>query len=193
MKLKRSMQPLLFVLTLLVVPTLHAENLYDERSFRPLVADIRAREVGDPVTVLIVENSSAESRANTSEDASFSLNAGIKDATGPASAGLDVESNSDGAARTARGGNLRAQVSARVEKKLENGNLFIRGKQTIRVNGEEQEIQLEGVVRPVDIAGSNVVLSTRIMDAKIEYSGQGWVSRSQNPGLFMRLLQFMGF
>lgn len=193
MKLKRSMQPLLFVLTLLVVPTLHADNLYDERSFRPLVADIRAREVGDPVTVLIVENSSAESRANTSEDASFSLNAGIKDATGPASAGLGVESNSDGAARTARGGNLRAQVSARVEKKLENGNLFIRGKQTIRVNGEEQEIQLEGVVRPVDIAGANVVLSTRIMDAKIEYSGQGWVSRSQNPGLFMRLLQFMGF
>jgi flagellar L-ring protein precursor FlgH len=192
-KMKRSIRPLLFVLTLLVVPTLHADNLYDERSFRPLVADIRAREVGDPVTVLIVENSSAESRANTSEDAKFSLNAGIKDATGPASAGLDIESNSDGAARTARGGNLRAQVSARVEKKLENGNLFIRGKQTIRVNGEEQEIQLEGVVRPVDIAGANVVLSTRIMDAKIEYSGQGWVSRSQNPGLFMRLLQFMGF
>ena len=151
MKMKRSIRPLLFVLTLLVVPTLHADNLYDERSFRPLVADIRA---------------------NTSEDAKFSLNAGIKDATGPASAGLDIESNSDGAARTARGGNLRAQVSARVEKKLENGNLFIRGKQTIRVNGEEQEIQLEGVVRPVDIAGANVVLSTRIMDAKIEYSGQ---------------------
>ena len=90
MKMKRSIRPLLFVLTLLVVPTLHADNLYDERSFRPLVADIRAREVGDPVTVLIVENSSAESRANTSEDAKFSLNAGIKDATGPASAGASA-------------------------------------------------------------------------------------------------------
>ncbi|AXQ28053.1 flagellar basal body L-ring protein FlgH [Solimonas sp. K1W22B-7] len=180
------------VLMLAHAPVLHADNLYDEKNFRALAADVRARDVGDPVTVLIVENSSAESRANSSEDASFSLNAGIKDATGPASAGLDIESNSDGAAHTARGGNLRAQVSARVEKKLDNGNLFIRGRQRIRVNGEEQEIKLEGVVRPVDIAGANVVLSTRIMDAKIEYSGQGWVSRTQNPGIFLRFLQFLG-
>lgn len=192
---KRSMRRLLPALGLLMLQAspLQADNLYDERSFRPLAGDVRAREVGDSLTVLIVETSSAESRANSSEDSGFSFDAGVKDASGPSSVGLDVESSSDGAARTTRGGNLRAQISARVEKRLDNGDLFIRGHQMIRVNGEEQEIRLEGVVRPVDIAGANVVLSSRIMDARIEYKGKGWVSRSQRPGIFRRLLIFMGF
>lgn len=179
-------------LTLAHASAVHADNLYDEKTFHPLAGDVRARHVGDALTVLIVEASSAESRANSSEDAGFSFGAGVNDASGPSSVGLDVESSSDGAARTTRGGNLRAQMTARVEKKLDNGDLFIRGRQLIRVNGEEQEINLEGAVRPVDISGGNVVLSSRIMDARIEYSGQGWVSRSQDPGIFRRLLIFMG-
>lgn len=183
---------LLMLLPLLAGTAARAENLYDEDRFRSLTSDVRAAKAGDVVTVLIVESSTAESRANSNEDGDFSVNAGIVDHSGPTALGANIESSSNGAARTARAGTLRAQISAKVVEVLYNGNLAVQGKQVIRVNGEEQSISLYGVVRPTDIQSGNVVLSSRLMNADIQYAGKGWVDRSQRPGFFRRILQFIG-
>lgn len=171
----------------------HAESLYRPDAYRALTADPRAQGIGDVVTVLIVEAASAESSADSTEDAGFELSAGLTDASGLSRGGVSVDTGSVGSGRTARAGKLRAQVSARVDKVLDNGNLLIRGSQLITINGEQQRITVQGVVRPIDIAPDNTVLSGRMMDARIEYVGEGWVARNQRPGLFRRLLQFFGF
>lgn len=191
--LKTRAQVLVIAAAALCCLPAFAENLYDEARFRPLTADLRAREIGDLLTVLVVESSTAESRADSSESGDFSVEAGVTDDGAPSIVGFNIESDSNGAGRTARTGRLRAQLSVRVEEVLANGNLYVRGRQAITVNGEQQDIKLAGIVRPVDISSDNVVLSSRIMDAQIEYTGQGWVSRSQRPGVFRRLLQFLGF
>lgn len=168
----------------------HAENLYPGGS---LVSDQRARAAGDALTVLIIEAATAESRADTSEDASFELEAGVKDASGLSTGGLNIGSQSNGEGRTARSGRLRGQVSVLVDQVLESGNLLVRGEQLITINGEQQKISIEGIVRPIDISAENTVASTRLVNARIEYSGEGWVARSQKNGWFRRFLVFLGF
>ncbi|MGH6883755.1 MAG: flagellar basal body L-ring protein FlgH [Hypericibacter sp.] len=173
--------------------TASAESLYSPSRYAPLISDHRARDVGDALTIVVVEAASAESRADTSSGSGFSVDAGLTDASGLAKAGVSVDTDSTGTGRTARTGSVTAQLSVKVEQKLESGNLRVKGSQLITINGEQQRINLEGVVRPVDISADNAVLSTRLMDARIEYAGQGWVARNQQPGLFARLLHFIGF
>jgi flagellar L-ring protein FlgH len=171
----------------------HCEDLYKSGRYRSFVSDQRAARVGDPVTVLIVETSTAESRADSAEDSEFGIEAGITDAVGTTHGGVSLDTESSGAGRTARAGRLTAQLTAKVERVLESGDLFIRGTQAITINGEQQIIKLEGSVRPLDVSAKNTVLSTRLADARIEYLGQGWVADNQKPGLFRRILQFIGF
>lgn len=168
-------------------------GLYDQNQFQSLTSDRRAADVGDALTVIVVEVSSAESRAATSSDSEFGVDAGLTNKTGLTRAGVSVDTSSTGTGKTTRAGSVKAQLSVRVEQRLTSGNLFVRGEQLITVNGEQQRIQVQGVVRPIDISADNVVLSTRLVDAKIEYVGAGWVSGNQKPGFFSRLARFLGF
>ena len=45
---------------------LHATSLYEPASFQPFTSDLRPRRVGDLITVMVYETSSASSSANTS-------------------------------------------------------------------------------------------------------------------------------
>lgn len=177
----------------ITAPVSAAKSLYDAERYRPLVQDAKAANVGDLVTILIVEAASAESRSDTSSDADFGIDVGVLSAAGPASAGVSAGTSSGGAGRTTRSGRLQGQVSARVEHRLPSGLLHVRGRQQITINGERQEITVEGFIRPEDILPNNTVLSSRLSDARIRMDGEGWVSASQRPGLFRRLLHFMGF
>jgi len=74
-----------------------------------------------------------------------------------------------------------------VQSVATNGDLTIHGIQSITVNGETQRIEVSGVARPIDVSGDNVVLSTRLSGAVIDYSGKGFVDRSQREGIISRL------
>ena len=60
------------------------------------------------------------------------------------------------------------------------------------VNGERSTISVRGIVRPQDITGENLVLSTAIGNAEINYNGRGFISRSTNPSLFNRISNLFG-
>ncbi len=79
-------------------------------------------------------------------------------------------------------------MSARIIQVLPNGNLVLRGSQEILVNNEKQYITIQGVVRPVDIGTDNTVLSTYIADARIDYTGEGDLSRKQREGWLSRFI-----
>lgn len=169
-----------------------AENLYSPESFSSFVSDKKAAEIGDRVTVVIVEASKAESNtgASTNESLGVAGSVGKTSKTEIGSLDLGMQRGSGGVTR--REGELRAQVSATFTKTDGKGYYFVEGKQSILINGEEQVISLSGWLRPHDIDHNNVILSTRLADANIEYRGFGDKSDTEKPGFVSWLLNKIG-
>ena len=167
-----------------------------------LFYDNKARNVGDIVTVAIYEKASASKEASTatgrdsnaSADISkfFGLesNLGKINSTIDPTNLIDVGYNNDftGTGKTSRKEDLIATLTTRVIEVLANGNLRISGSKTVTVNNEDQIINLSGIIRQLDISPANVVDSQHILDATIEYTGNGVISDKQKPGWMVRIL-----
>lgn len=180
-------------LTLFIVAApSYAVNLYSSADYHPLTSDRRGRQVGDVITVLVTENSSAAASAGTQTDKS---NDGAVNQTTPKrqrNYSLGLSENFDGSGKISRTGRLLAQLSVTVVDIKPNGDLYVKGDQNIEINGEKQSISLEGRVRPIDISEANTVVSSRISDAKITYIGDGVLAESQHKGWLSRVLSFLG-
>lgn len=172
-----------------------AGSLYDAQTFKPLTADNKAFRIGDALTVQVFENSSATTSADTETRRKNDLNASALSANGGnlAQAGLTVNGGFDGGGRTQRTNRLLATVSVTVQEVLPNGDLRIAGEQLLTVNEEQQKVNLEGRVRPQDISDGNIVLSTRLADARITYVGEGDVTERSKRGVWRQFLDWLGF
>ena len=179
------------ILAVALVSGATAESLYSEASFRPLTSDQRAYRIGDVLTVLIVENSSATNTADTTTDNRGGVGVSIATTTREERAAVNVNQDYAGRGRIQRTGRLVAQISVNVVDVLPNGDLQLVGTQMIEVNGEKQNIELMGRVRPGDVTEGNVVLSTRIADARITYVGDGILGEKQRPGVLTRFLNWL--
>lgn len=171
-----------------------AHSLLDEPSYRSLVAEDKAIRVGDVLTVIVQEAATATSSADLRSQRNFSMSAQI-DSTmgGPHSAAAGTDTASDGVGRTQRSGRLLAQLSVRVTGMETNGDLLVSGRQSLKINDEEQLITLSGVVRPRDIGNDNTVLSSRIAQARIEFDGEGFVTDQSKPGWLAKILTWIGW
>lgn len=193
-----SKQYLFYALCLLCgAGGVQADNLYQEGHFQPLVSDYRASRPGDTLTILIYEDSKASATAGTSTNKSSDSGLGARGSisTGPTwtgSAGWQMSEGFQGNGRIQRTGNLAAQLSVTVQSVAANGDLLVKGEQLIEVNGEKQEIRVEGRVRPQDIGNNNAVISSRLADAKISYIGDGVLANGQHPGFLTRILSWLG-
>ena len=162
-----------------------------------LYSDIRAHKIGDILTVLIVESSSAKHQTGTATKKGNELSL----SSGPGLGGLNfiplygwsgkLENKYDGAANTARSGELKARITVRVKAVRPNGDLMIEGTRIVQVNNEKEEIVLSGVVRPKDVSASNTVYSYLIADANIAYKGKGAVNTGARPGFLMRIVNWI--
>jgi flagellar L-ring protein precursor FlgH len=173
-------------------------NAQDMRQYvgRSLFSDNKAFRVGDAVTVVVVETSSATNGASTTSnresDLSFSGSGTVSGKALPdASIGIGTSNKFKGDGSTSSTGSVSAKISARVDTVFANGNLYINGSRTITINGEEQLIQIAGVVRPSDVQPDNSVYSYNISDAKILFQGNGIVSRSQQPGWLTKFFHWI--
>jgi flagellar L-ring protein precursor FlgH len=167
-----------------------------------LFGDIKARQLGDILTVAIFEQASASREATTQTGRSSSNEAGISkflgfetdlvklnNAIDPTSLiATNYDNDFKGSGSTSRKENLVATLSTRVVEVFPNGNLRIEGGKTVTVNREEQIIVLTGIVRPNDISPQNVIDSKYVLDAKIAYTGKGVISDKQGPGWMTRIL-----
>lgn len=174
------------------MPCAHADSLYQPGSYQSLTSDLRPRRPGDLITVMVYENASASSTANTSAG----RDAGVGfDMHGPGkgfAGGINTNNKMDGRGRTAREGRVLAQITVSVREVMAGGDLIVAGEQILNVNNERQTIKVEGRIRPQDVSDANVVLSTRIADAKISYAGQGDLADSQRPAWWQRFLTMFG-
>jgi flagellar L-ring protein precursor FlgH len=169
-----------------------------------LYSDVKARNVGDIVTISIVESSKASKNATTKTGRDSGLEAswsGLFDSIAGnwsingqkigTSHKIDLANNFDGSGETTRSSSMTAYITARVIRVLPNGNLVIRGTRQVQVNRETQNIYLHGVIRPEDISSSNIILSTYVAEAVIELNGHGPVSDKQGPGWMMRIVDWV--
>ncbi len=173
----------------------HSINLY---------SDVKARNVGDIVTINIVESSSASKNAETKTERGSGLRAnwsglfelitsGWKLHKVPigASHQIDLSNQFDGKGETTRTSSMTAFITARVVHVLPNGNLVIRGTRQVQVNQENQYISIQGIIRPEDISSGNVILSTYVAEAVIELNGYGPISDKQSPGWLIRVVDWL--
>jgi len=188
----RFLRSAILVATLAASTSATAVSLYDENNFAPLAADRKAFHVGDLITVVVYEQSSATSTADTDATRKGAVNAqaGYNQKSWQASVG--VGNQFDGTGRTERTGRVLAQITARVESINAHGDLMLAGDQTVVINDEKQTITLRGTVRPIDISESNIVQSSRLADANISYTGDGVVGSRQKPGLWQHVLSILG-
>jgi flagellar L-ring protein FlgH len=165
--------------------------------FSDLTSDLRARRVGDIVTILVQERASAVSsgtvktQRNSSLQASITAAGGITRATGPLAnlAKAGTNSSLDGQGATTRDTTLTATISAVVTQVLPNGSLVIQGTKNVKINNENQILGLRGLVRPVDLDTTNTVSSDRIAQMDLQVNGKGIVGdQIKRPFILYRLL-----
>lgn len=161
-----------------------AQTLYQKGKLGDeLYSDLTARKIGDPVTVLILQNARANQQAQSSKDRSASLEASaeipvptglfsrVPEGTG--SAQLSGRKRRSGTQSTTRRTSFLATVPAQIVEILDNGNLRIEGNQFTAIDNQETEIFVSGIIRRFDIQPNNTVLSSAIANAKIEYREPG--------------------
>lgn len=162
---------------------------------RSLFADQKANQVGDAVTVLIMESTTAvnDAKTETSRGSDISLSANLPGSgtTTNISGGVGTGNQFKGEGSTSNRGSVRSKISAQVDSVLANGNLVIKGSRSITINGEEQTLRISGVVRPSDIMADNAVYSFNIADANIVLQGDGSLTKVQEPGWITKIFHWL--
>ncbi|HTI97858.1 MAG TPA: flagellar basal body L-ring protein FlgH [Dongiaceae bacterium] len=175
-----------------------AQSLWHDDAAKSMFADKRATGVGDILTILVQENSTATKNNGTKTAKSSSLVAAITSFLYPSSSLLRsggempaMEYNSaikhDGSGTINNSEAVIAKIAVRVVDVLPNRNLVIEGKRETAFSGERQTILLHGQVRAEDVAANNTVYSYNVADATIQIIGKGTVTDSQNKGWFTRI------
>jgi flagellar L-ring protein precursor FlgH len=167
--------------------------LIDFETGESLVSNIKAREVGDLITIIITErataNAASKTKANNKSEARGGPALGWLNFIKPWD--MTVENKYLGDGDTQRNGNLRAEISARIVEILDNGDFRLEGTRMVNINGEKQLIEITGVCRARDIGADNTILSTYISDAQIAYNGSGIINDTAQPGVVTRVLNWL--
>ena len=169
-----------------------AQGVVPQPDFYSLASDHRARQVGDVITIAVHQTAEARSAAQSGTSRDTEARAGYRAGRSGDSADLSFGGSYAGRGEIRRSGSVVALISARIIDVLPSGDLVIEGDQLVLVNGEKTQITVRGIARPVDIDTDNIVASSRLAGAEINYDGSGFVARSARPGLITRLFGFLG-
>jgi flagellar L-ring protein precursor FlgH len=160
-----------------------------------LFEDIKARRVGDMITVTLQEQTDAAKSADTgtTKSTSSEISDPIIFGNSPTHNGNPVFRNSlqsehefDGAGESSQSNSLTGSITVSVVEVLANGNLVVQGEKWININQGEEYIRLRGIVRPRDISSDNTIASTRVANAQIQYSGEGVLNETNSMGWLAR-------
>lgn len=154
----------------------------------------RARAVGDPLTIVLVERTQASKSAGTKLDSGggFGItppSTGALSLFKPTDASVSGNRNFAGTGTADQSNALSGEISVTVAEVLPNGTMIVQGQKTVTLNRGDEFVQIRGLVRTADIDANNRVLSTRVADAKIAYTGRGDVARASRQGWLSRFFQ----
>lgn len=177
----------------LVVPaaTPSAGAIYAAGPGLNLYGDRRARDVGDLLTITLIENTTATTTASTAISKKSDIEMGTPTLFGaPVTLGgkdiLGASAASDrdfsGKGNSAQSNRLQGSLTVTVIQRLPNGNLVVQGQKNLRLNQGDELVQIQGIVRSADIGADNTIPSSKVADARIAYGGRGAVAQSNAMG-----------
>lgn len=175
-------------------PVVRNGSLFMQSHSNSLYSDNKARHEGDIITVVLREKTQASKNAKTEskKDSNVAFDpiniAGRNASIGGNVLQLGSSSSQDfkGDAKANQSNSLVGDISVNVLQVMSNGNLVIRGEKWLTLNTGKEYIRLTGVIRPQDVDVNNTVESTKIANARIEYSGTGAHHGGQSPGWLTR-------
>lgn len=168
-------------------PPANGSIFQPDQGYAALHEGQRARRVGDPLTIVLVERTSASKSASSKLDSGGGLSL-----TPPSTGNLSLFAPTDATASGSRNFNgtgaadqanaLSGEVSVTVAQVYPNGTMLVQGQKRVTLNRGDEFIQIKGIVRIADIDANNRVASTRVADARIAYTGKGDVARASRQG-----------
>jgi flagellar L-ring protein precursor FlgH len=159
--------------------------------------DLKASQIDDVITVLVVENASAVAKGTTktartsSTKNSVAALAGITKAAGPWAnlAGVSGDTQLSGQGTTSRDVVISTTLTARVSGVMPNGAMLVEATKDVEINSERQTITVRGIVRPADVSSDNTVRSDRLGQLEVRVNGKGVVGDAiRRPFILYRLL-----
>lgn len=156
-----------------------------------LYGDRRARDVGDLLTINLIENTTAQTSATTAIDKESEITMAAPNIAGAPltysgrdllSASVNGQRGFNGNGRSAQSNRLQGSLTVTVIQRLPNGNLVVQGQKNMRLNQGDELVQIQGVVRAADINPDNSIPSSKVADARIAYGGRGAIAQSNSMG-----------
>jgi len=161
-----------------------------------LFEDAKARNVGDLVTILLIERTNAQKSAETTTNKDSSVDLTDITVLGRpigVNTGISGSRSSAGSGESKQSNQLNGSLTAVIVGRLPNGLLQVRGEKQIELNQGSETMFIDGYVRPIDILANNTVSSDRVANARVSYKGrgaladanaQGWLTRFFNSPWF---------
>jgi flagellar L-ring protein precursor FlgH len=189
-------QPEPVVARVLPPPTPRTEGaIYQAGQQMELFSDLKARRVGDLLTITLNEVTAATKSAITKTTKTTAVANTAPTVFGQSLTlhGAPLLSNTlngadsfDGEGSSTQGNSLAGSLTVTVVAVQPNGNLVVQGDKTLKLNQGDEFVHISGVIRTADIATNNTVTSDKLADAKISYSGKGVVDSSNRMGWLAR-------
>jgi len=165
--------------------------IYQAGQQMELFADLKARRIGDVLTITLNEATTAAKNAVTKTTKTTSAIT-----TGPTLFGKSITTKGvpifnttlngadgfDGEGQSSQSNSLEGSLTVTVIDVQANGNLVVQGEKTLKLNQGDEFVHISGVIRTADIQGNNTVTSDKLADAKISYSGKGVVNQANSMG-----------
>ena len=151
----------------------------------------RARRVGDPLTIVLVERTAASKTASSKLDSQGGLSitpptTGVLNLFNQTDASLSGNRNFNGGGSADQANSLSGEVSVTVAEVFPNGTMLVQGQKRLTLNRGDEWVRIKGIVRMADVDLNNRVPSTRVADAQISYTGKGDVARASRQGWLSR-------
>jgi len=164
--------------------------------YAPLTSGARAAQVGDILTIILVEKTQAtkSNSASTDRDGSIGL---TPPTTGPfsfiksTSLGASGGGKFDGKGAAEQSNQLNGAISVTVAAVYPNGTMLVKGEKNLTLNRGDEQIRISGLIRMADIDLDNTVPSTRVADAKITYAGTGEIARASRQGWLSKFFSIL--
>jgi flagellar L-ring protein FlgH len=175
-----------------------AGSLFQTASYRPAFEDRRARQVGDSVTIQIVENVTASQKSTSTVNRNTSVDSAItalpfNDLSGLAKfdVGASTNNNFSGKGGTESANTFSGSITATVIEVLPNGHMVVAGEKQIGVNQNVDVLRFSGTIDPRMMQPGSIISSTQVSDVRVESRGRGAQGEAQTVGWLSRF--FLSF
>lgn len=164
--------------------------------YASLVQGTVARRVGDPLTILLFENTSTSKSAGskTARNGGFSLTpptAGPLSFLNPNALNASGQSSFKGDGSATQTSSFSGTVGVTIAEVRPNGTALVKGEKRLLLSQGQEWIQFSGIVRLTDIDTQNQIRSTQVADARVEYAGSGSVQRASREGWLSRFFNMI--